>query len=37
MNEEQLAQYIATVEKQIGTSINQNAFAQVTNAAGPNQ
>ena len=37
MNEEQLAQYIATIEKQIGTSINQNAFAQVTNAAGPNQ
>ena len=36
LNEEQIAEYIATVEKQIGTSINQNAFAQVTGAAGPN-
>ncbi len=36
LDEEQIAQYIATVEKQIGTSINQNAFAQVTGAAGPN-
>ena len=36
LNEEQIAQYIATVEKQVGTSINQAAFAQVTGATGPN-
>ncbi len=36
LNEEQIAQYIATVEKQIGTSINQAAVAQVTGAAGGN-
>ncbi|MDB5574333.1 MAG: PpiC-type peptidyl-prolyl cis-trans isomerase [Tardiphaga sp.] len=36
LNDEQIAQYISTVEKQIGTSINQSAFAQVTGAAGSN-
>ena len=36
LNDEQIAQYISTVEKQIGTTINQSAFAQVTGAAGAN-
>jgi peptidyl-prolyl cis-trans isomerase D len=36
LNDEQVGQYIAAVEKQIGTSINQAAFLQATGAAGPN-
>lgn len=34
LTDEQVAQYIATLEKQIGVSINQNAVAQVTGAGG---
>lgn len=34
LSEEQITQYIATAEKQIGTTINQAAVAQVTGAGG---
>jgi peptidyl-prolyl cis-trans isomerase D len=32
LTEEQIAQYVTTLETEIGTSINQAAFAQVTGA-----
>jgi peptidyl-prolyl cis-trans isomerase D len=32
LSDEQLAQYVAKIESEIGTSINQAAFAQVTGA-----
>ena len=32
LTEEQVAQYIKRIESQIGTTINQAAFAQVTGA-----
>jgi peptidyl-prolyl cis-trans isomerase D len=32
LSEEQIAQYVATLEKDIGTSINEDAVAQVTGA-----
>jgi peptidyl-prolyl cis-trans isomerase D len=32
LSDEQLAQYVAKIESEIGTSINQSAFAQVTGA-----
>ena len=32
MTDEQLTQYVAKLEKNIGTSINEVAFAQVTGA-----
>jgi peptidyl-prolyl cis-trans isomerase D len=34
--DEQLAQYVTKLESQIGTSVNENAFAQVTGAASNN-
>jgi len=33
LSDEQLALYVAKLEKEIGTSINESAFAQVTGAA----
>lgn len=33
LTDEQIAQYVTGVEKQVGTSINQNAVAQVTGAS----
>ena len=32
LSEEQIAQYVSKIESQIGTTINQAAFAQVTGA-----
>ena len=32
LNDEQVAQYVGKIESEIGTSINQAAFAQVTGA-----
>jgi peptidyl-prolyl cis-trans isomerase D len=32
MNDEQVAQYVSRLEKDIGTTINEAAFAQVTGA-----
>jgi peptidyl-prolyl cis-trans isomerase D len=32
LTDEQVAQYVTKIESQIGTSINQAAFAQVTGA-----
>ena len=37
LTEEQLTQYVAKLEKNIGTSINEVAFAQVTGASGNEQ
>jgi peptidyl-prolyl cis-trans isomerase D len=34
LQDEQIAQYVAKLETQIGTSINESAFAQVTGANG---
>lgn len=34
LGDEQVAEYVATLEKNIGTSINEEAFAQVTGANG---
>ncbi|MDE2331927.1 MAG: SurA N-terminal domain-containing protein [Bradyrhizobium sp.] len=36
LEDEQIAQYVAKLETQIGTSINEAAFAQVTGASGSN-
>jgi len=33
MSDEQLGQYVAKLEKNIGTSINEEAFAQATGAS----
>ena len=32
LTDEQVAQYVTKIESEIGTSINQSAFAQVTGA-----
>jgi peptidyl-prolyl cis-trans isomerase D len=32
MSDEQIGQYVTKIESEIGTSINQSAFAQVTGA-----
>jgi peptidyl-prolyl cis-trans isomerase D len=37
LTEEQLTQYVAKLEKNIGTSVNEIAFAQVTGASGNEQ
>ena len=37
LTEEQLTQYVAKLEKDIGTSVNEVAFAQVTGASGNEQ
>lgn len=37
LGDEQLAEYVATLEKNIGTSINEAAFAQVTGASNGDQ
>lgn len=37
MSDEQIAQYVARLEAQIGSTVNQTAFAQATGAASQNQ
>ena len=37
MTDEQVGQYVSKVESEIGTTINQNAFAIATGAASNNQ